>query len=100
MSDKLFATERLLPGDQLKSENGDHTFIFQRDGNLVLLRNGKVYWNSGTAGKAAEMLVMQTDGNLVLYGYDRSDLWTSKTSGGGNTSFFYIQNDGKQRHPY
>lgn len=56
-----------LPGTQATSPNGKATFVFQGDGNLVLIWNTNAIWDSGTAGSGATTLVMQGDGNLVLY---------------------------------
>jgi len=37
---------------------------------------------------------MQADGNLVLYGTGSGHLWASNTRGGGDTSYFILQDDG------
>ncbi|MCY7520765.1 lectin [Paenibacillus larvae] len=66
--------ESLVRGQWLKSNNGEYTLILQDDGNLVLYGRGKALWNTITHGLAAKNLVMQSDGNLVLYGYSGA-LW-------------------------
>ncbi|KVC51166.1 peptidase S53 [Burkholderia diffusa] len=80
-------------GQGFTSGNGANSLIMQADGNLVLLRQGVVQWNSGTSGHAGAFAAMQTDGNLVVYSSDRTPLWYSGTSGrpGGAT---FIQDDG------
>ena len=51
-------------------DNSAEKFVFQKDVNLVLYRNdNSVVWDAGIGGKGiwnAE-LVMQNDGNLVVY---------------------------------
>jgi hypothetical protein len=84
--------ESLVRGQWLKSNNGEYTLILQDDGNLVLYGRGKALWNTNTHGLAAKNLVMQSDGNLVLYGYSGA-LWHSKTHGYPG-SYLVIQDDG------
>lgn len=38
-------------------------------------------WATGTAGKNAKKLIMQTDGNVVLYDNDDQVIWASNTAG-------------------
>ena len=43
--------------------------VFQFDSNLVMYQgDGPSIWSAGTNGTSADHLVMQNDGNLVLYG--------------------------------
>ncbi|WP_159079508.1 hypothetical protein [Plantactinospora sp. BC1] len=51
------------------------------DGNLVLLRaDGSVAWSTGTSGNGPARLIMQHDGNLVLYRVsDARPIWASNT---------------------
>ena len=57
-------------GSSITCKNGLCKFVFQKDVNLVLYRNdNSVVWDAGIGGKGiwnAE-LVMQNDGNLVVY---------------------------------
>src|SRR3972149_1145678 len=87
--------EVLNPGQSITSANGQYTFVYQSDGNLVLYRNhdGKALWNSGTNGKPAQVCVMQTDGNLVIYGPDGEYIWDTSTSGNPG-SWLVVQDDG------
>ncbi len=59
----------LYHGDSVTSSDGRFRLAFEEDGNLVLrlLANGKELWSSGTAGSQANRVVMQGDGNLVIY---------------------------------
>ncbi len=66
--------------------------VLQGDGNLVLYGNGKALWSTRTSGKGANRLVVQSDGNLVLYNNGKA-LWSSRTNGQG-TSRLVLQGDG------
>jgi glucose/arabinose dehydrogenase len=61
----------------------DSWFINQPDGNLVAYKSeGGVAWASNTWGKGAGALVLQDDGNLVLYrNTDRYVIWATNTYG-------------------
>ena len=52
--------------------------VMQGDGNLVLYRGNSAKWASDTHGKKGEKLVMQDDGNLVLYDAGNKALFDSQ----------------------
>jgi len=96
--DRLNPGETLSPGQHLLSQNRYYTFSLQRDGNLVLRKaeslNSKkkhILWNSGTSGPV-DRLIMQQDGNLVLY-HGGNAKWSTGTNGNPG-AYFIIQNDG------
>jgi hypothetical protein len=66
------------------------TFQVQADGNVVLRSgsSGAIYFQSNTAGLGGTVLVMQTDGNLVLQRADGLAIWTSNT--GGNPGAYLV----------
>ena len=68
----------------------------QKDGNLVLSRiysdRVKPLWASRTDTKAVEKCSFQSDGNLVLYGYNGVAIWASMTDNRGQ--YLLVQNDG------
>lgn len=73
----------LNKGDWLLSKNGEFKTIFQRDGNVVTydLESNDAVWSTGTAGKkAANRLVVQGDGNVVLYTKNNKALWNTRTA--------------------
>jgi subtilisin family serine protease len=61
----------------------DSWFTAQTDGNLVAYKSeGGVAWSAKTNGKGAGNLVLQDDGNLVLYRVsDHTVIWSTKTNG-------------------
>lgn len=82
----------LQPGNHLVSPNGRFMLVMQTDGNLVDYRlPGKVpQWESDTSGNFGAYVVMQIDGDLVVYpkgkaapapGQPTSALWSSGTGG-------------------
>ena len=48
-------------------------------GNLVLIGHRATVWETKTSGHRGARLVVQDDGNLVVYGADSSILWQSET---------------------
>ena len=48
-------------------------------GNLALVGSRKVVWQTKTNGHRGARLVVQDDGNLVVYGADQSVVWQSET---------------------
>lgn len=75
----LTAGQTLTTGQYLMSPDTQSILILQSDGNLVLYSDFKPVWSSGTTGTGANMLAMQTDGNLVLYAPGMKPIWNSQT---------------------
>jgi len=80
-------------GQSFTSGNGANVLVMQGDGNLVLLRQGVVQWNSGTYSHPGAFAAMQADGNLVVYSSTGVPLWYSGTSGNSGAAT-YVQDDG------
>lgn len=93
--DNLQPGEALNPGQSIVSANGQYTFLYQGDGNLVLYRNsnGKTLWSSNTWGKTSGSCVMQGDGNFVIYDQGNNPVWSSNTWQHPG-SRLVVQNDG------
>jgi peptidoglycan hydrolase-like protein with peptidoglycan-binding domain len=88
-SSRLQADQELFDGSALVSPSGRYRLVLQSDGNLVLYWEGHPLWNTGTRGDAPDHLVMQNDGNLVLY-QGLDVLWDSKSGGGERSSAYYL----------
>jgi hypothetical protein len=69
--------DSLGPGDDIVSPNGHYKLVMQADGNLVLYHDGDAIWSTGSKGAGAS-LAMQTDGNLVIY--NNGATWSSNTA--------------------
>jgi hypothetical protein len=80
----LDAGQTLSSGRELTSPNGLFHAVMQRDGNLVGYGPAGAIWSTGTRG-IGNSLVLQDDGNAVIYGADGSAKWASGTRGGGHT---------------
>lgn len=82
----------ILPGEFIRSGNWKYHLILQGDGNLVL------YPPSGpalwsSATNSGTFLGMQGDGNLVLYNANKVPVWHTGTNGHTN-AHFRVQDDG------
>jgi len=92
-ADRLTAGQSIGKGEQLTSPDGRYRLILQEDGNLVLYSGSNAVWYSHSDGIAVKELVMQHNGELVLYKYDGKPAWSSRTRGDTST-FVVMQNDG------
>lgn len=81
---KMRAGSSIYPGQRIESTDRKRYLVLQKDGNLVLYLNGKALWATSTNGKKIKNLVMQSDGNLVLYDTSMRPLWNSGTQGNDN----------------
>jgi hypothetical protein len=93
--DDMQPGEVLNPNQSITSSNGQFTFVYQVDGNLVLYRNtdGQPRWSSSTDGRPTGVCIMQTDGNLVIYAPNINPIWSSDTSQHPGSRLI-VQNDG------
>ena len=93
-SDTLLGDQGLAPGEQRVSKNGLTTFAHQSDGNVVVRRGNRQLFATDTAGRGSIALIMQTDGNLVLYDNAGVALWFSGTHGNPGAGL-RVDNDGR-----
>lgn len=89
-SNVLGAGQKLLAGQSLAAPNGTYYLLMQGDGNLVVYGPAGALWSSQTQGSGA-YAIMQSDGNLVVY-RGSTPLWWSQTSGSGARAV--MQDDG------
>lgn len=89
----LTAGSQLTAGQSITSPSGLVTLIMQTDGNLVVYGAGGVLWHAGTTGNAGARFVLQQDGNAVVYAANNTALWSSGTATKGGQSLT-IQDDG------
>ena len=87
------ASFRLNAGQSHVSPDGRFSLIMQTDGNLVLYQLGVAALWATGTSGPNFYAVFQTDGNLVVYTSGNSPVWSSAT--GGNTrAYLSVQNDG------
>jgi hypothetical protein len=90
----LKAGDSLDAGMSLVSHNGLYRLIMQSDGNLVLYWKAHPLWQTKTRGHAAVSVIMQADGNLVLYD-TFGPLWDSRSTQPARGDYtLALQNDG------
>lgn len=82
----------LNSGAATSSLNGRYRLVMQTDGNLVVYRVGTAVWSSGTHGNPGARLVVQDDGNAVIYQGNRA-LWSTGTHA-NPTARMVLQDDG------
>jgi hypothetical protein len=76
----------------IDSPNQRFRLLLQDDGNLVLYHKDIPLWSTNTQGKAVVHAIMQHDGNFVLYGPDGA-LWSSGSLGHPGAELV-VHNDG------
>jgi hypothetical protein len=94
----LMAGDRLNKGQYVISADKRLKLQLQDNGNLVLFSCSKAFgedplWHSNTKGSDASNVIMQEDGNLVLYNNYKKVIWSSKTQGNPGASLV-LQRDG------
>ncbi len=90
--DRVATGQILGSGGGLRSPNGVYTLLMQTDGNLVLYRQGGVPVWSTGTSTPGTYAIMQTDGNFVLYRPGPVAVWSTST--GARNSNFILQDDG------
>jgi len=83
----------ITSGQYYFSPDGRFKLIMQADGNLVLYMGSSALWSSGTAGNTGAYATFQNDGNLVVYRSTGTLAWSSNTAGNPG-SFLVVQTDG------
>lgn len=87
----------LVKGGSWKSGNCRTSLNLQEDGNLVVYVDGNAKWQAPKAWPNGDYLIMQEDGNFVLYDKDGKPIWhsdTAKASGENRGSSVCVQDDG------
>jgi len=86
------ASQGLIPGQTFSSCDGRFTLNMQYDGDLVLYQEGAALWSTNTVGRNTAEVIMQGDGNLVLYGTAGQPIWASGTA--DHAGAFLVVEDG------
>jgi len=76
--DRVLRDQSLGRDERITSPNGKHFLVLQQDGNLVLYSDGQPKFASNTSGTGGNRVWLQGDGNFVLYDSTRA-LWASNT---------------------
>lgn len=82
----IVSPSTITSNQAIRSSSGQGYLVMQSDGNLVLYHLGKIVWLTGTAGSGL-YLSIQDDGNLVIYDPNYEVQWMSETSGQGQPPY-------------
>lgn len=74
---------------------GKYALAFTGAGNLEVWnrKSSRLLWQSGTRGAHVARMVMQDDGNLVIYDRKGRPMWSSGTHG-NDSAYLALQEDG------
>jgi hypothetical protein len=90
----VLAPDRALGvNESISSCNGLYTLVMQGDGNVVLYGPSGAVWHSQTHGTAGQVVVMQGDGNFVLYDGAGKAVWHTGTHGNPGATL-HVEEDG------
>ncbi|MCC7543335.1 hypothetical protein IT415_01340 [bacterium] len=92
-SNSLGTNQSLSVNQILRSGDSRFALILQSDGNLVLYSPNRALWASRTSGRSSSVLIMQSDGNLVAYDTQGRAYWASWTQGNPGSTLV-VQDDG------
>ena len=90
----------LKKAKHLQSNNGIFRLTLQENGNLEILCKNKSIWLTDTITDGVDFMYMKTNGKLVLYGKDETDVWEIDTSHGPllGPPKLQLKNDGSLVH--
>lgn len=84
---------KLLPNQSIYSKNRRYKLMMQTNGNLVLYKNEISIWSSGTTGNANAYFILQPDNRLIVYSSSKKLLWEWKYSPKSNSISFLVIRD-------
>lgn len=88
-SNTMGPNETLEKGCYLLGEGGVYKLTLTTS-DLALTKEGKIVWSTGLGG---DELILQTNGNLVIYNSKRAEVWSTKTAG-TKPGYLSLANDG------
>ena len=103
-TDSMYTNDILQGGQAIVSTNGKNQLLMGTDGSLQLIDPHGTYWSQFPANPNKRYLIMQSDGNLVLYDICATGscpVWATGTGLGGSLNpsgsgpfHLFLQNDG------
>jgi hypothetical protein len=93
-ADQLCAPHSMGLDQYIHAPGGQYKLLMQDDGNLVLYGPNGATWASNTVGSGGTSVNMQDDGNLVIYTSTARPVWASSTAGTGSGNHLVMQDDG------
>ncbi|OJJ42411.1 hypothetical protein ASPZODRAFT_147396 [Penicilliopsis zonata CBS 506.65] len=90
--------EWLNVGQSLFSQDGSVELRMQSDGKIAVYWGGECrFQNTATQRNDIKGIIMQEDGNMVIYDHHQKPVWATNTGPGGpgdSTVICTVQNDG------
>ena len=86
-ADRLQPGQGLRKNESISAPGSCFTLWMQQDGNFVLYSFGRPKWSTGTHRSGGEYVIMQGDGNLVIYDQWNAPVWASHTNGNPSAVF-------------
>ncbi|NCU30781.1 hypothetical protein EOM57_03160 [Candidatus Saccharibacteria bacterium] len=90
----LKENESLKINEYILSPDAQSSLVLEENGNLVYYSSLRKVWASNTVGSDVDRLIMQPDGNLVLYSNTDIALWYSGSFTDTGNVRLVIQSDG------
>ncbi|MDX2012929.1 MAG: peptidoglycan DD-metalloendopeptidase family protein [Myxococcaceae bacterium] len=90
---RLKAGQSIGVNQSVPSCDGRFVLVMQGDGNLVLYQGSRALWATMTQGRGGAVAAMQGDGNFVVYTAGGSSLWHTHTYRYPG-AWLAVQNDG------
>ena len=87
--------QSLLIDQSITSRDSSATLLMQSDGNLVVYQGGAPVWSTGTAGQGALAATIQPNGNLMLVDGDGFVFQTNSGSGDNSLARLHLTNEGQ-----
>ena len=92
LGDKLVSGQTLPNNFYLQSNNGKYRLVMQTDGNLVMYNGGTVLWRSNTAGAGSGATVTMQGDGNLVVHAGGTPRWSSKTNG-KTGAYLVVQDD-------
>ena len=83
----LYSPSYLLPNSNIASANHMTYLVMQTNGDLVLYYVNNILWHSNTYNSPGAFLAIQNNGNLVVYDSNGHLVWESGTANAGSPPY-------------
>lgn len=87
-SNGLIPDNRMYANDRIFSPDGNTQLVMQGDGNLVLYSHGRARWSSQTNGNPGAFAVLQQGDGNLVVYHQGRPLWSSQTSSSSNMNAY------------
>ena len=96
LSDSMYNSDILRGGQAIVSSDGLKMLLMGTDGSLKLIYQQTTYWSVVIPNPNNRYLIMQPDGNLVMYdscGESTCAVWSTGTDKGQSSYHLFLQSD-------